>query len=159
MSGSSSNLLSLGTLVNLADSKTAERAASFGAMPADLQASMQEAMAKRVKDANDAAANVLVDLFERKDAFLVRCAQNISNLEKQIEDQKALAAKVQRANDYGMETRNFLPLSKSIGDSIPSSINAELLKIPAAWAPAEAASDLQTAVDAGRAEGNGTVSA
>lgn len=139
MSKITTNLVAITSLAALADNKVSELAQNYGALPADLAASLEEAKTKRAKELNDKAANHIIDLLEQKDAAITSVASTVVELERQIADQKAYAAKIQQAASYGLHEKNFMPLLKILGATLPSGLDKELTKVPADWAAPVAA--------------------
>lgn len=119
-------------LLALANAQVAQRAQDFGALPMDIQEAMQEAEANRKRDAASAAADEIMYLLQMKDDMLMANSQQITNLQKQIEGITSLMGQLQRATDYGMSSRNFLPLAKMTGNSVMGADN-DLTKVPKDW--------------------------
>jgi hypothetical protein len=131
-------------LLALANAQVAQRAQDFGALPMDIQEAMREAEDKRKKQVAEAAADEIMSLLANKDALLVTNSGLISSLEKQIEGVRSVMTQLQRATDYGMATRNFLPLSKLTGN-IPAGADTDLCKVPKDWTAPVAAPEAATA--------------
>ena len=128
-------LVNTQVIVSLANIDLSNAARAYGAnMPADIGEEYARQIAERNTEIKKAAVAEIINLIDNKDEFIVGNQVQINQLQSQIDGLKALQAKTQRAADYGMETRNYLPLLKIIG-SVPTGTAKELTAVPDVWSP------------------------
>lgn len=119
-------------LLNLASSKiSAEIEALGGATPggtAVQESLLRQAQEQHQKDVDVAALEIL-KLKRNKQEFLANLATHNVSLQATIDNNKALAAKANRADAYGDSSDNYLPLQKVLTGTAASSDKA-LTEVP-----------------------------
>jgi hypothetical protein len=130
-------LVNTQVIVSLASIDLTAAAAAYGAaMPTDIGEEYARQIAERNTEVKKAAVAEIINLIDNKDEFIVSNQVQINALQAQIDNLKSLQAKTQRAADYGMATRNYLPLLKIIG-AVPCGTDKALTTVPDGWtAPA-----------------------
>jgi hypothetical protein len=109
-------LVNTQVLVSLANVDLTAQAEAYGAtMPTDIRDEYNRQISERNTEVKKAAVAEIINLIDNKDEFIVGNQVQINALQSQINNLNALQAKTQRASDYGMTTRNYLPLLKIIG--------------------------------------------
>lgn len=127
-------------LLRLADKEVDTLVQSYGGLPVDVK----DAIIKKQKEARqatvDGAAQEIVNLKQLKDAFLLTNAQRIQALNNEVAAIQSQLSVVQRADQYGDATSNYLPLARELHQGTPTGAKAELITVPKGWeAPAAAA--------------------
>lgn len=134
------NLINTGAIVTLASSRAQEVAAEHGVKNPDLSASMAELKAKRYKEATDAAASVILDVLGAATNAINVQAQCVAKFESDIKRAHTTMENINRAQSYGMETSNFVPLAAVLGLGLPSTLPDGVVKsVPRDWVPTPAA--------------------
>jgi len=123
-------LVNTQVLVSLANVDLTAQAAAYGAtMPTDIRDEYNRQINERNTEVKKAAVAEIINLIDNKDEFIVSNQVQINALQAQIDNLKALQVKVQRAGDFGMSTRNYLPLLKIIG-AVPAGTDKALTTVP-----------------------------
>lgn len=124
-------------LLILADSVLATETRRFGTELVGTQDSfalkLKAEVDKRQEDAEKAAASVIVDTIEIKNAIILANAQRVASLQDQITQIQKSSQDLATAEAYGFNTRNFLPLALLTGQSAPVGAKKDQLSFPKGW--------------------------
>jgi hypothetical protein len=111
------------------------------AMNADLKAAIETAQAERRAEKQKQAAQMILDLQETVEQTKVTHRQGIRAARAQEAAHKKSLNGIDRALTYGMQTSNFLPILRVLGQahSKPTGVTAEqweqITQVPEDWSP------------------------
>lgn len=144
------SIINTALVLQLADSNIRTDAARYGNNLTGgdgFSATLAKEAAERREKAETAAASEILDLIEIKNAKVLANAQQKAALQAQIAELDKNSEMLAKAEAYGFDSRNFLPLALLSGQSAPAGANKDLLTIPKDWvqpAPRETAAPAAT---------------
>jgi len=103
---------------------------------------LAEESKKRIDEDETKAAGQILDTIKIKNAIVLANVQRVAVLKKQIADIEQCSADLAKAEKYGFETRNFLPLALLSGQPAPQGADKALLSFPKDWTPTEVNTDV-----------------
>jgi fumarylacetoacetate (FAA) hydrolase family protein len=123
------------TLYQSASSKLTAEKTALGAKLAnasDLQTTMASEAADRHQKDLKATVGEILNLKANKEEFLANLATRNVSLQAEIDNNRAVAAKANRADAYGDSTDNYLPLLKVLEGRTPTD-DKSLNAVPDGW--------------------------
>lgn len=120
-------------LVQLADNDFAKEVQKYTGNSIGIKAALDRKLAKRKEEAEEAAADVILQLMDKKDQQIENKVARIREYRRMIKCLQAELDTLTKATEYGNATNNFLPLMRATGMSyrLNTIADEKLFQVPA----------------------------
>ena len=120
-------------LVQLADNDFAKEVQKYTGNSLGIKNALERKLAKRKEEAEEAAADVILQLMDKKDQMIEHKVNRIREYRRMIKELQTDLETLNKSTEYGNATNNFLPLMSATGMLylLSSPVEKKLLEIPA----------------------------